>query len=155
MTAPVPGLGASWPAHWLDDVSRWPHQLAAAVAHARAASPHEACGYLEATGATVALSNRAAVPQRAFEVTDVRELGALERACRRGRVVLYHSHPDGTARWSAQDAAAWESPLGPLWPVDHLVLGLTPRLAHAVLLRWDAMHGRFLEARRGPAEVPR
>lgn len=151
MTAP--GLSVGAPTHWLDDVGRWPHQLAAAVAHARAAYPSEACGFLEATGATVALSNRAAVPQRAFAVTDVLELCALERACRRGRVVLYHSHPDGAARWSASDAAEWTSAEGPLWPVDHLVLGLAPNLpARAVLVRWHPQLRCFTEVCGGLAE---
>lgn len=156
MTTAHGGDDAPWPAHWLDEVERWPRQLAAAVAHARAAHPHEACGYLEASGATVPLGNHAARPERAFEVTGVRELYALERACRRGKVVLYHSHPDGPARWSAEDAAAWDSPLGPPWPVDQLVLGLSPASwAQAVLLRWHPRACRFVEARRGWAEEPR
>lgn len=156
MTALEGAWPAYWPAHWLDDPTAWPIRLSAAVAHARAAYPHEACGFLEATGETVALGNRAACPERAFEVTELRELVALERACRRGPVVLYHSHPDGAARWSASDEAAWASAQGPLWPVEHLVLGLVPHQpAQAVFMRWQPRLGCFAEARRGLAEAAR
>ncbi len=147
---------AHWPAHWLDAPAAWPVQLSAAVAHARAAYPREACGFLEATGETVALGNRAACPDRAFEVTEVHELVALERACRRGPVVFYHSHPDGPARWSASDEEAWASAQGPLWPVEHLVLGVVPHQpVQAVFLRWQPRLRCFAEARRGLAEAAR
>lgn len=149
-------FAAHGPAHWLDDVATWPSRLADAVAHARAAYPSEACGFLEANGPTVVLDNRAARPECAFEVTSVRELMALERACQRGPVVFYHSHPDAAARWSPSDEAAWASAHGPLWPVEHLVLGLVPhRPVQAVLLRWHPVRRCFAEVRRGLAEASR
>lgn len=90
------------------------------IAEARAAYPDECCGLLvgrrDATALRVARvepSPNVAPPPRhdRFEI-DTGLLLRLQRECRaRGEAVigLYHSHPDGAARPSAEDRArAWQ-----------------------------------------------
>ena len=56
--------------------------------------------------------NRAANPRRSFQIDPLDFLDAVRKAERRGEAVLglFHSHPDGQLKLSAEDraqAAAW------------------------------------------------
>lgn len=86
--------------------------LAAMMAAARAAVPHEACGLLLGSGhvikAAVPTANVATQPSHHFEI-DPAALIAAHRTAREGgpRVLGYfHSHPNGLARPSATDVAS-------------------------------------------------
>jgi proteasome lid subunit RPN8/RPN11 len=93
------------------------------LAEAAASPAREVCGLLFGTDGridtAVATANVAARPEDAFEI-DPRALIAAYRAERAGGPRLighYHSHPSGSARPSARDAAAAEP--GSVW----LILG--------------------------------
>lgn len=101
---------------------------AAIYAHARAAFPAECCGYLTGRAdrpgevdAAVACTNAADDPATGFAL-DGRELLVFARSFdgpAPARVV-YHSHPNGRAYFSATDHAAHGG-----YPVEHVVVGLT------------------------------
>lgn len=82
------------------------------VAAAQAAAPHEACGLLLGTGATVETAlptaNVAADPACHFEVDPAALIAAHRDARQGGPQVLgyFHSHPNGLARPSTTDAAS-------------------------------------------------
>lgn len=84
--------------------------LARIVAHA-ASSGEEVCGLLIGTPGCIEIAlptdNVALDPARAFEVDPVSLLRAHRDARRDGRRVIghYHSHPSGSTRPSATDAA--------------------------------------------------
>jgi len=139
-------------------------------AHARAAFPEECCGYLtgpaDAAGradAAVACRHAQAggghpiAPRRGPDagfVIDGAELLAFARSFggpRPARVV-YHSHPNGRAYFSAVDQ---ELARGPAYPVQHLVVGVTARGAtEAALFGWSDAAGAYIELARWPAEAP-
>jgi len=137
-------------------------------AHARAAFPAECCGYL--TGADPAAAD-AIVPCRNAQpdgghpthphrgagagfVIAGAELYAFARSFdgpRPARVV-YHSHPNGRACFSAidQDLAR-----GPAYPVQHLVVGVTARgVTEACQLAWSDAAGAYVELARWSVEAP-
>jgi proteasome lid subunit RPN8/RPN11 len=85
-----------------------PEALAEIVAHAREALPDEACGYLGerdgAVGRVVRMTNAEKSPTR-FSLLPEEQFAAV-RLLRAEGVSLrgvYHSHPDGPARLSAED----------------------------------------------------
>jgi proteasome lid subunit RPN8/RPN11 len=65
--------------------------------------------------------------------------------------VIYHSHPNGRAYFSATDAEVATSPWGdgPMYPVQQLVVGLTERgVVEARLFDWDDDKAGFVEIAR-------
>jgi proteasome lid subunit RPN8/RPN11 len=138
-------------------------------AHARAAFPAECCGYLTgpaaggAADAVVACRNaqpdggHPTEPHRGADTGFViagAELLAFARSFdgpRPARVV-YHSHPNGRAYFSAVDQ---DLARGPAYPVQHLVVGVTARgVTEAVQLAWSADAGAYVELARWSAEAP-
>jgi [CysO sulfur-carrier protein]-S-L-cysteine hydrolase len=149
--------------------------LDAVVRHARAEAPAECCGYLvgprelaavdeqvPAVDAVVACRNAQAdglhptVPERGAEsgfVIAGAELLAFARSFdgpRPARVV-YHSHPNARAYFSAVDRDVARA-AG--YPVQHLVVGLpAPGVWEAALFAWSEPGGDFVEIARWPAPV--
>lgn len=123
--------------------------FAAAADHACACWPLESCGVVvrSAGGACryLPVRNVAADPARRFELDPAEQLAIWRRAAAGefALVALVHSHPDGTADFSAADRAAATTAAGrPLHPgVDHWVLaihGPAPRLVEARAFTWSA-----------------
>jgi proteasome lid subunit RPN8/RPN11 len=123
--------------------------------HARAAFPTECCGYL--VGAAGAATVDAVVPCRnalldgvggldggrtadAGFVLDGAELFAFARSLASARParILYHSHPNGRAYLSDLDRQLARGPLGPAYPVQHLVVGVTATaITEVAQYGWD------------------
>ncbi len=140
-----------------------PHVLAAVYAHARAAFPDECCGYLrgpaggDAVDEAVACTNAQAsgdnpiAPERGADsgfVIAGAELFAFARSFDSPRParVVYHSHPNGRAYFSAVDRAA---AAGSGYPVQHLVVGVAGTgVTEAVQLAWSDDSGDFVEIAR-------
>ena len=143
-----------------------PDQVMAVVhAEARRAFPTECCGFLtgpresdtvtrarpcaNAAGAT----RHPTAPERGAEtayVIDGEDLLALARSLDGPEParVIYHSHPNGRAYFSATDEAVAKDPWGegPMYPVQQLVVGIdAERVVEARLYDWDAAAGRFVE----------
>jgi len=136
-------------------------------AHARAAFPAECCGYLTGPAGAVdaAVPCRNAQPDGAHPTHPDRgadtgfviagaELLAFARSFdgpRPARVV-YHSHPNGRAYFSAVDQ---DLARGPAYPVQHLVIGVTAdRITEAAQLAWSDLSGTYVEIARWPGEEP-
>jgi [CysO sulfur-carrier protein]-S-L-cysteine hydrolase len=136
-------------------------------AHARAAFPAECCGYLtgrspgDAADAVVPCRNaqpdgaHPTEPHRGADTGFViagAELLAFARSFdgpRPARVV-YHSHTNGRAYFSAVDQ---DLARGPAYPVQHLVVGVTARgVTEAAQLAWSDDAGAYVEIARWPAE---
>ena len=117
-----------------------PDVLAAIYAHAIAASPQECCGYLigaapEAVDAAVACRNAQAdgdhpiAPERGadtgFVIAGAELLGfARSFDTARPARIVYHSHTNGRAYFSAIDRQMAATPVGPAYPVQHVVVGV-------------------------------
>lgn len=68
-------------------------------------------------------------------------------------LVLYHSHYNGRAYFSATDHEVATSPWGdgPMYPVQQLVVGLTAeRVEEAALFAWSDDEAQFVEIARFP-----
>lgn len=149
--------------------------LAQIYDHARAAFPAECCGYLTGPRAADAVATAdssaagAAVdtvvpcrnaqpdgehptePHRGADTGFViagKELLAFARSLdgpRPARVV-YHSHTNGRAYFSATDHELAD---GPAYPVQHLVVGVTARgVTEAAQLAWSASAHAYVEVAR-------
>jgi proteasome lid subunit RPN8/RPN11 len=143
--------------------------LAAVYAHAIAAFPEECCGYLVgaspgAVDAAVACRNAQAdghhptAPHRTADAGFViagAELLAFARSFDGDRParVVYHSHPNSGAYFSAVDR---EVAAGAAYPVQHLVVGVAPdrRVTEAAQFAWSDAAGAFVEIARWSG-VPR
>lgn len=103
------------------------------VAILRRAYPREACGAIlfgPAGSRVVEVPNALgpAAARHAFSFEPDRWLALLREADERGERLthLFHSHPDGSAEFSAQDARAAAPGGSPLYPgVSHLVVSLS------------------------------
>ena len=104
----------------------------AILQHARRERPNECCGFLLGRGAEIrfasAMANVAPRPAHAYRI-DSREHIALRRVLRTVEPALeivgvYHSHPSGSARPSAQDVHEAHYPD---W--IHLIVGFSGRRA--------------------------
>lgn len=152
-----------------------PAALAAIRAHARRAYPRECCGVVyAASGAApgAALADRvreahnlqdqlhAEDPRRyprdartAYHL-DVASLLAMSKSlhdpdAREVARVVYHSHCDAGAYFSASDHAAAVLDGQPAYPVDHLVVAVSATGAgEAAQFSWDAGAARYVEVRR-------
>jgi proteasome lid subunit RPN8/RPN11 len=147
-----------------------PDALRAAIyAEARAAFPAECCGWLtaprDATGSATALrpcanqqgaGEHPTAPARGAETAYViagDDLLAFARAFDGPAppVVIYHSHPNGRAYFSATDREVARSPWGdgPAYPVQQLVVGLVAdRVVEAAQFAWSDTAGDFVEIAR-------
>jgi [CysO sulfur-carrier protein]-S-L-cysteine hydrolase len=70
--------------------------------------------------------------------------------------VIYHSHPNGRAYFSAVDAEVAASPWGdgPMYPVQQLVVGLNREsIVEARLFDWDEERREFVEVARFAGDV--
>ena len=126
----------------------------AIYAHARTEFPAECCGYLagpdDAVDRAVACRNAQAGAPDAYAI-DGRELFDLVRsfATAEPARVVYHSHPNGRAYLSATDRALARTPDGPIYPVQHLVVGVTAeRVTECAQFAWDARANDFVEIAR-------
>jgi [CysO sulfur-carrier protein]-S-L-cysteine hydrolase len=142
---------------------------------ARAAYPHECCGYLvgpHETAVTAVVPCRNAQtegghpthPERGAETGFViagSELLAFARSFD-GPLparVVYHSHTNGRAYFSAIDQVNAltprvdaSSPAGPVYPVQHLVIGVTDQgVTEAAQFAWSTVDGAFVEVARWDA----
>jgi proteasome lid subunit RPN8/RPN11 len=150
------------------DRGGWGVALDAALAHAAAAYPREACGVLirrrgpggaagHAGAEPEAVEARrwphALVTEERFSLERFADLAELEALCAAHRqVAVYHSHPDGRAAWSRVDAETWTTPLGPSWPVEHVVIAVGARGATAAVgLSWSDQAAGFVERWRWEA----
>jgi proteasome lid subunit RPN8/RPN11 len=67
--------------------------------------------------------------------------------------VVYHSHPNGRAYFSATDRDVARSPWGdgPAYPVQQLVVGIDgERVVESALFEWSDEAGDFVEVARYP-----
>jgi proteasome lid subunit RPN8/RPN11 len=141
--------------------------LAEIYAHARAAFPAECCGWL--------LGPRGGAPTRLRPATNAQDAGAHPTAAARTAEtayviagadllelhrsldgaepasVIYHSHPNGRAYFSATDRHVATDPWGegPMLPVQQLVVGLdAERVVEAAMFAWDDGARDFVEVAR-------
>jgi len=143
---------------------RIPEDVRAAVyAHARTAFPDECCGYLcgprdgDAVDAAVACRNAQTdgdhpiAPERGADSGFV--IGGAELLAFARRFdgpspprIVYHSHPNGRAYFSAVDRAV---AAGPAYPVQHLVVAVTARgVTEAAQFAWSDAAGDHVEVAR-------
>lgn len=136
-------------------------QLLEIYRHARAAFPRECCGWL--TARTVRPARNAqedgehpTAADRTAETAYVisgEDLLALNRAFKSDDppLIIYHSHPNGRAYFSATDQAVATDPWGegPMYPVEQLVVGIDgERVVEAALFGWSDSERKFVELRR-------
>lgn len=147
-----------------------PEPLRAEIyAHARAAFPAECCGYL--TGPADAPSVDAiarcrnaqldglhpTAPERGAETGFViagAELLAFARSLggERPARIVYHSHTHGRAYFSDVDRDVAVAGGGPVYPVQHLVVGVTAGgVTEAAQFAWSAAAGAYVEVARWSA----
>jgi proteasome lid subunit RPN8/RPN11 len=138
-------------------------------AEARRAFPAECCGFLvgprggdAVTRArpcqNLAGAEHPTAPERGAETAYVisgEDLLALARSLDGPEParVIYHSHPNGRAYFSATDAAVATDPWGqgPMYPVQQLVVGIdAERVVEARLFDWDPATERFVEVWSSP-----
>lgn len=150
-----------------------PPVLEAVFEEARRAYPAECCGWLAGPrgGARAeairpcenvqASGEHPSDPERGAETAYViagRDLLELARSLdgEHPPVVIYHSHPNGQAYFSATDRDVATSPWGdgPAYPVQQLVVGVSAARAvtEAALFAWSDPAGDFVEIARYPGE---
>jgi proteasome lid subunit RPN8/RPN11 len=150
-----------------------PAVLEEVYAHARRAFPAECCGYLVGPrgGAEVTRARACRNAQADGEHPTAKERGAETAYVIAGEDllamarsfdgpeparVIYHSHPNGRAYFSATDAEVASSPWGdgPMYPVQQLVVGLTEAgVVEAKLFDWDEERAGFFEFARFGGDV--
>ena len=145
--------------------------LDAIYAHARETYPEECCGFLIAPqGSAVIDEARPCVnEQNRYHALDPERFPRTAREAyylggkdlrfllesvsgERPVKIIYHSHPDVGAYFSAEDtrAALGREPdeaAEPLYPVDHIVIDAqSDHVAEAKLFRWDGGQRSFVHA---------
>ena len=142
--------------------------LAELYAHACAAFPDECCGYFigsangsevdaivrchnaQSTAGDPVHSARGSDTGYAIGGRELFELAASFRTERPARIV-YHSHPNGRAYFSKLDRAIATGPEGPVYPVQHLVVGIASGLVtEAAQFGWVADANDYVELARWP-----
>lgn len=147
--------------------------LEAAFAEARHAFPAECCGWMTGPRASVdavdalrpcdnqqAAGDHPTAADRSAETAYViagADLLAFNRAFDSDAPprVIFHSHPNGRAYFSATDHEVATSPWGdgPAYPVQQLVVGLdAERVTEAALFAWSDDRSGFVEIARYPGE---
>lgn len=143
--------------------------LHAIYREARAAFPAECCGWLTGPSLAMATAMRACANAQAegdhptasgrtaetAYVIAGDDLLAFSKAFRDPLPpqVIYHSHPNGRAYFSATDQAVAISPWGdgPAYPVQQLVVGIDQeRVVEAALFGWSDSAEAFVELARFP-----
>jgi proteasome lid subunit RPN8/RPN11 len=145
------------------------HVRDALYTHARREFPAECCGYLtgpargDAVDTVVACRNAQAdgehplVPARGADagfVISGAELFAFARSFESAAParVVYHSHTDGRAYLSDVDRAMAAGPIGPAYPVQHLVIGVDAerilRITEVAQFAWSDGARDFVEIAR-------
>ena len=138
--------------------------LRAVFAEARAAFPAECCGWLTRANAMRPCRNaqvdgeHPTAADRGAETAYViagDDLLAFARAFDGPAPprVIYHSHPNGRAYFSATDREVARSPWGdgPAYPVTQLVVGIDDaRVVEAALFAWSDDAADFVEIARYP-----
>jgi [CysO sulfur-carrier protein]-S-L-cysteine hydrolase len=140
-----------------------PAVLEAVYREARAAYPAECCGWLTATTVRPCRNAQAEGdhPTAAARGADTAYVMAGDDLLAFNRAfdgadpprVIYHSHPNGRAYFSATDREVALSPWGdgPTYDVDQLVVGVDgDRIVEAVLFAWSADAADFVEIARYP-----
>jgi proteasome lid subunit RPN8/RPN11 len=114
--------------------------LAELYAHACEAFPHECCGYIiRSPDEVVRCTNAAAEPATSFAI-DGAELLAFVRRFDGARppTAVYHSHTNGRAYLSPRDVAVATTAIGPVYPVAHVVVGVTAAgVTEVAVFGWD------------------
>ena len=128
-----------------------PHALLDRIyAHARRAFPAECCGYV-VDGDVVECSNADTTqPDRGFAI-DGRELFEFARSFDSDRpaLVVYHSHTNGRAYFSATDRDHALGDDRPAYPVQHLVVAVTAvAVVEAAQFAWSDEARDFVELAR-------
>jgi proteasome lid subunit RPN8/RPN11 len=164
-----PDAGSATPSAALPVLS--PQVLAEIYAHARDTYPEECCGFLIGSrdGATVDEVRRCVNEQNRYHALDPERFPRTARIAYylggkdlrfllesvgspRPVKVIYHSHIDVGAYFSAEDirAALGREPDGtaePQYPVDHIVIDAqADHVAGAKLFRWDRQQRAFVQA---------
>ena len=122
-------------------------------AHARRAFPAECCGYVvgDPPAEIVECENAERdAPDRRFAI-DGADLFRLARSFDTALParIIYHSHTNGRAYFSPTDRAMAIGDGGPAYPVQHLVVGVTPdAITEAALFGWSADERDFVELAR-------
>jgi proteasome lid subunit RPN8/RPN11 len=141
---------------------------------AKAAFPHECCGWLvgpreqpddvdairpcvnaQAQGEHPTVPGRGAESAYVIAGADLFELARTLDGPRPPRVI-YHSHPNGRAYFSKTDQDVATSPWGdgPAYPVQHLVVGVdATRVVEAALFAWSDEAAGWIEVARLPGEA--
>ncbi|TMQ06883.1 MAG: hypothetical protein E6J90_44990 [Deltaproteobacteria bacterium] len=149
-----------------------PDVLAAIYAHALSAFPDECCGYLvgaapDAVDAAVACRNAQAdgehpiAPGRGadtgFVIAGAELLGfARSFDTARPARIVYHSHTNGRAYFSAIDRQMAATPAGPAYPVQHVVVGVTGgAVTDVAQFAWSDAARDYVEIARWTAGAPR
>jgi proteasome lid subunit RPN8/RPN11 len=135
-------------------------------AHARREYPAECCGFLTGRGDAVTRARPCVNAQAEGEHPTASERGAETAYVIAGEDllalarsfdgpeparVIYHSHPNGRAYFSATDREVALGPWGdgPVYPVQQLVVGLTrDGVVEAKLFDWDEERADFVEIER-------
>lgn len=156
-----------------------PHVVADIYAHARSTYPEECCGFLIGPHDSTALDEvrRCENQQNRYHAVDPERFPRTAReayylggkdlrflleslATPRPVKVIYHSHPDVGAYFSAEDtrAALGREPdetAEPLYPVDHIVIDAqADHVAEAKLFRWDPTQHTFVHLETYTGEQP-
>lgn len=150
--------------------------LAAVYAHAISAFPDECCGYLvgrapDAVEAAVPCRNaqrdgdHPIAPERGADAGFVIAGEELFRFARsfdsdRPARIVYHSHPNGRAYFSAVDRKV---AAGPAYPVQHVVVGVArpdtsdaaASIAEVAQFAWSDAEGDYVEVARWTARGDR
>lgn len=150
--------------------------MAQVFAEARAAFPDECCGWLigprgearvtdirpcaNAQATARSTSDSAAVPDRSAESAYTiagPDLLALNHGLDSATPprIIFHSHPNGKAYFSATDQRVARSPWGdgPAYPVQHLVVGIDEsRVTEAALFAWSNAAAEYVEIARFAGE---
>ncbi len=147
------------------DATLTPAVLEVIYAHAREGYPEEVCGLVSESGQVRRCQNRQNALHAADPVSFPRDartaynlgpedLFFLDRSLRGPEPVrvIYHSHIDAGAYFSAEDAGAAVLDGEPLYPVEYLVVDVSAGgVRGAKQFRFEA--GSFVEVARYPAEV--
>ncbi|ETX04535.1 Mov34/MPN/PAD-1 family protein [Candidatus Entotheonella palauensis] len=148
-----------------------PHVLQDIYAHARETYPEECCGLLMGADHSAEIDEvkRCVNEQNRYHELDPERFPRTAReayylggkdlrflmeslSSARPVKVIYHSHPDAGAYFSAEDtrAALGREPdetAEPQYPVDHIVIDAQPdRIAGAKLFRWSPSERTFVQA---------
>jgi proteasome lid subunit RPN8/RPN11 len=137
--------------------------LAAVYAEARKVFPGECCGWITDEGVRPCRNaqadgehpTQAARGAESAYVIAGDDLLAFNRAFDGPAPprVVYHSHPNGRAYFSATDRDVARSPWGdgPAYPVQQLVVGIDgERVVESALFEWSDEAGDFVEVARYP-----